>query len=330
MNTDIDLYAVRKPEARLGTAVAGRYRLETVQGTGGFSVIYKAQDLETGGPVAIKEFAPYQMDAADAQQRMLGLTQMRREADILARVQDLPGIPGVLDSFTHDGTYYVVKEYLDGMTCEEHARRFRGKIPYALVGYILSETASILDAVHQRGILHGDVSPMNIFLCADGRVCLIDWGNADELTVPDATGRFLQTASGLPEAVNQEFAAPEQLVASVPQDSRTDLYCLAAAGYRSLTGQFPRSAAERLHGQPLVPPSAVVAGLPAFFNDLLLRGLSIAKPDRFQSGAEMREEIARHMSFSVTGTGAGLAAVSAKLLQEKRSPLGVLISRLRR
>ena len=124
--------------------------------------------------------------------------------------------------------------------------------------------------------------------------------------------------------------APEQLVVQATLDRRTDLYCLAAAGYCALTGQYPRSAAERLRGQPLVPPSVMVPGLPAFFGEILTRGLSIPKTDRFQSGAQMIEEIDRHMSFTVSGTGAGLAAVSAKLLQEKRSPLGVLISRLRR
>ena len=319
-----------KKNTACGTVLQDRYRLESVQGTGGFSVIYKATDLEADCPVAVKQFEPEHMEGASREQKALGLSQMHREAEALDRVGDLPGIPKVLDSFTENGTFYVVKEYLDGMTCEEHARRFRGHIPYALVGYILYETAAILEEVHQRGVLHGDVSPMNIFLCADGRVCLIDWGNADWLTVPDETGTVLHTAENIPQAVNQDFCAPEQLVVQATLDPRTDLYCLAAAGYCSLTGQYPRSAAERLRGQPLVPPSVLVSGVPAFFTQLLEQGLAIPKADRFQSGAQLRAEIDKYMTFTVSGTGAGLAAVSAKLLQEKRSPLGVLISRLRR
>ncbi len=313
-----------------GTTLHGRYYLDSVQGTGGFSVIYRATDRETGRSVAVKQFVPEHMAGASPEQKELGLAQMHREAEILDRIIDIPGTPGILESFTEGGTYWVVRDYLDGMTCEEHARRFRGRIPYALVGYILRETAGILDRVHEAGVMHGDVSPMNIFLCANGHVVLIDWGNADLLTVPDDTGTILHTAENVPQAVNQDFCAPEQLVVQATLDRRTDLYCLAAAGYCALTGQYPRSAAERLRGQPLVPPSVMVPGLPAFFGEILTRGLSIPKTDRFQSGAQMIEEIDRHMSFTVSGTGAGLAAVSAKLLQEKRSPLGVLISRLRR
>ncbi len=317
-------------DALCGTLLHGRYRLESVQGTGGFSIIYRAADLETGRPAAVKKFEPDHMEGATPEQKDLGRAQMRREAEMLDRLSDVPGVPGLLDTFQEAGTFWVVKDYLDGMTCEEHARRFRGRIPYALAAYVLRETALILDRVHKKGILHGDVSPMNIFLGADGRVFLIDWGNADYLTVPDDTGTFFHTADNMPQAVNQDFCAPEQLVVQATLDRRTDLYCLAGAIYCAVTGQYPRSAAERLRGQALVPPSAMVSGMPPFFTQMLTDGLSIAKTDRFQSGADIAAEIDRQMTFSVSATSAGLAAVSARLLHEKRSPLGVLISRLRR
>ena len=79
---------------------------------------------------------------------------------------------------------------------------------------------------------------------------------------------------------------------------------------------------------PLVPPTIHVSDLPAFVSDLLLKGLSLDPADRQQSAQEILDVINREVAFSVTPVaGTGNASVSAKLLNEKRSPFGFLTSR---
>ena len=185
-----------------------RYRLRTVLGTGGFSTIYLALDESTGQEVSVKEFTAEHMDglatalrlnaydvASQAEPQPVpdpsslsgeeklsrGLMQVRREAQMLELFGDVPGVPGVIGTFQENETFYLVKEYLEGMTCKEYMDRFRGRLPYTLALYIMKGTLEILKRVHERGYIHCDVSPINSFLCRDGGVFLIDWGNAADL-----------------------------------------------------------------------------------------------------------------------------------------------------
>ena len=85
---------------------------------------------------------------------------------------------------------------------------------------------------------------------------------------------------------------------------------------------------ERLRGEALVPPVIHVSDLPSFVNDLLMRGLELDPTNRPQSAGEILEIINREVAFSVSPVaGTGNASVSAKLLNEKRSPFGFLTSR---
>lgn len=185
-----------------------RYRLKTVLGTGGFSTIYLAVDEVTGQEVSIKEFTAEHMDGLATALRVnaydiasksepqpvpdpsslpeeeklsRGLMQVRREAEMLDLFSDVPGVPGVIGTFQENNTFYLVKEYLEGMTCKEYMDRFRGRIPFTLALYIMKGTLEILKKVHERGYIHCDISPINSFLCRDGGIYLIDWGNAADL-----------------------------------------------------------------------------------------------------------------------------------------------------
>ena len=187
----------------------GRYRVRSILGIGGFSTIYLAVDEATGAEVSIKEFTAEHMDglatvlrvnAYDIASRSepqpvpdpsdlsgeeklsRGLMQVRREAQMLDLFSGVPGVPGCLDTFQENNTFYLVKEYLEGMTCKEYMDRFRGRMPFTLALYIMKGTLEILQSIHSRGYIHCDISPINSFLCRDGGVYLIDWGNAADLS----------------------------------------------------------------------------------------------------------------------------------------------------
>jgi len=325
-----------------------RYRLRTVLGTGGFSTIYLAIDETTGKEVSVKEFTAEHMDGlatvlrnnaydiasqsepqpvpdpssiSGEEKLSRGLMQIRREAEMLDFFHDVHGVPAHLTTFHENDTFYLVKEYLEGMTCREYQGRFRGRLPFTLALYIMKGTLEILKEVHDRGYIHCDISPINSFLCRDGGVYLIDWGNAVDLSgsMEDHVVR---------QAINVLYAAPEQQISGRQLTPATDIYCLCATIYDAICGEPPRQCLERLRGLPIVPPTIHVSDLPLFVSDLLMKGLSLDPENRQQSAQELLDVINREVEFSVTPVaGTGNASVSAKLLNEKRSPFGFLTSR---
>ena len=326
----------------------GRYHLRNVLGTGGFSTIYLAVDKETGREVSIKEFTAEHVDglatvlrvnaydiasrsepqpvpdpsAISGEEKLSrGLMQVRREAEMLDLFKDVRGVPGLLGTFQENNTFYLVKEYLEGMTCKDYMDRFRGRLPFTLALYIMKGTLEILLETHSRGYIHCDVSPINSFLCRDGGVYLIDWGNAADLSgsMEDHVVR---------QAVNVRYSAPEQQISGRRLTPATDLYCLCATIYDAICGEPPRQCVERLRGEPLVPVSVHVSDLPAFVSDMLSWGLSLDPADRPQDARELLKIIDREVAFSVSPVpGTGNASVSARLLNEKRTPFGFLTSR---
>ena len=188
----------------------GRYRVKSILGTGGFSTIYLAVDEATGNEVSIKEFTAEHMDGLATALRVnaydianrsepqpvpdpselsgeeklsRGLMQVRREAQMLDLFSSVPGVPGCFGTFQENNTFYLVKEYLEGMTCKEYVDRFRGRMPFTLALYIMKGTLEILQTIHSRGFIHCDISPINSFLCRDGGVYLIDWGKGGQYTI---------------------------------------------------------------------------------------------------------------------------------------------------
>ena len=328
-----------------------RYRIRQVLGTGGFSTIYLAKDETTGKDVAIKEFTADHMDGlstvlrvnaynianrlepqpvedpselSEEEKLSRGLMQIRREAFILEQLSDTGGVPNPIGTFEENDTIYLVREYLEGMTCQDYMERFRGRMPYSLALYIMRGTLEILKATHELGYIHCDVSPINSFLKSDGNVCLIDWGNAADLagSMEDHVVR---------QAINERYASPEQHLSGHRLTPATDLYCLCATIYDAVCGDPPRQCLERLRGRDLVDPSFYVGDLPSFVSDMLVRGLSLDPGSRPGSAGELLEILDREIEFSVTPVaGTGNVQVSAKLLNEKRSPFGFLTSRRHR
>lgn len=269
---------------------------------------------------ASRIFSLYGASASEADKLAKGLTQIRREARMLEILSDIPGVPSLIDTFEEAHTCYLVKEYLEGMTLAEYEDRFRGSIPYPLAFFIMRGALEILQEVHERGYLHCDVSPINIFLCRDGSVHLIDWGNTAELggNMADEIVR---------QAVNVRYAAPEQHISGASLYPGTDLYCLSASVFEAVCGEPPVPAIQRLRGEELIPPQVYAGDLPSFATLLLEEGLEMNPNDRYSSAAEMIEAIDDEIMYSVTPVATGGASVSARLLHEKRSPMGFLTSR---
>ena len=142
----------------------GYYKPDTVLGTGGFSTVYHAVNTQTGQECSIKEFTAEHMDSiatvlranaysvasqsepqpvedpsnlSGEEKLSRGLMQVRHEAEMLELFGDIPGVPEYVETFRENNTFYLVKEYLEGMTCRDYMNRFRGRIPFTLALYIM-------------------------------------------------------------------------------------------------------------------------------------------------------------------------------------------------
>ncbi len=262
------LPAAVEPPARAAIAPGdrlGRFEIVRLLGRGGFGVVYEARDAELGRHVAVKVLAPRD----DRGDRELHLRLLRHEAQSAARLNH-PAIVTMHDVGDHLGTGYIVLELLTGETLQR--RLEAGLPPVAEVLTIFEQVARGLVHAHAAGVIHRDLKPSNVFLCADGRVKILDFGLARTLDTLRGND-LLPAGAGTPA-----YMAPEQWRGET-EDARSDLYSLGVVLHESLTGRLPSR------------PAGVVGGVaPALGGDLgavVARALAPAPEDRFQSAQEL-------------------------------------------
>lgn len=274
-----------------GTLLNEHYRIGRVLGRpGGFGVVYLAWDVHLQQRVAIKEYFPRDLVSRKdgASNEVIpnskssetafrkGMEIFLREARFIARF-DHPNIVRVRSFFEANSTAYIVMDYDDGASLGEYLDKLHGLIEPKTAVNLLAPVLSALDYMHQRGVLHRDVKPHNIYLGHDGRISLLDFGAAQ----PGLHG-------GSDSIMLSEGYAPlEQYQKQVELGPWTDIYGIAASLYRLIVGQPPPPALERIGTDPISanPP------LRGKLGKVLLRGLALHAEQRFQSAAEFRAEL---------------------------------------
>ncbi|HEX2516978.1 MAG TPA: serine/threonine-protein kinase, partial [Chloroflexota bacterium] len=204
-----------------GTILANRYRLGDEIGRGGMGAVYRATDLHTGGPVAIKALHP--AFARDPVYR----ERLRREAQTAA-VLTSPRVVRVVDLDASAEPPFLVLEYVAGETLQARWRR-EGRLAPGPALAIVLEIARALEDAHAHGIVHRDLKPQNVML-ADGRVKVLDFGIAriQELSGLTVPGHLLGTPA---------YSPPEW--ASGSADGRADIYALGVILFALLEGHVP-------------------------------------------------------------------------------------------
>jgi serine/threonine-protein kinase len=218
-----------------GTRV-GEYVIERKIGRGGMGTVFAAVHPVIGKKAAIKVMAWDLCRDASFVARFI------REARAVNRIRH----PNIVEAFSigqlEDGRCCYTMEWLDGVSLG--ARLRQKPMPLAEVIAILDQIADALEAVHEAGIVHRDLTPQNLFIVeVRGRrtVKILDFGIAKETGLDSAAG--VHTHSG--EVLGTPpYAAPEQ-AAGEPVDARADIYALGAIGYEMLTGHPPFAGASR-------------------------------------------------------------------------------------
>ena len=206
-----------------GLLIAGRYRLDSVIGTGGMGQVWRALDETLQRPVAVKVLRPHALEVEGFLQRF------RAEAVHSAGLQH-PNIVTVHDFGEGRHSAYLVMELVDGEPLSAVIAR-RGALPPSEVQDLLYQMALALRAAHEAGVVHRDVKPANIVVDAHGYARLTDFGVARALEGSQLTqvGEFLGTA---------HYVSPEQAQGQ-PATPASDLYSLSVIGHEMLTGQPP-------------------------------------------------------------------------------------------
>ena len=207
----------------------------------------------------------------------------QHEADILARLRH-PNIAALRDRIERAGATYLVLDYMDASSLEDHIAEHGGRLQPAALTRLLLELCDALSHVHAQGLLHRDLKPANVLVRADGTPVLVDFSAA----LP------MDRGAGPPEfsSLTDGYAAPEQYVDDQPEGPWTDVYGLGALAYRAFTGEVPSDAPERLRGQAMPPAAASADGVGAPLAAAIDWALALDPAARPQTVEEWREALA--------------------------------------
>jgi tetratricopeptide (TPR) repeat protein len=211
--------------ARLKAALSSRYSIEREIGRGGMAVVYLAQDLKHGRPVALKVLRP-ELAAA------LGTERFLREIDTAAKLNH-PHIIPLYDSGDANGLLYYVMPFVEGETLRDRITR-DGRLPVDDALHVAREVGSALSYAHSKNVIHRDIKPANIML-SGGHAVVMDFGIARAIS---ASGGPSLTQAGIAVGTPQ-YMSPEQVVGSEYLDGRSDVYSLGCVVYEMLSGDPP-------------------------------------------------------------------------------------------
>jgi eukaryotic-like serine/threonine-protein kinase len=265
----------------------GRYVLVDHIGQGGRGRVFKARHRLMDRVVALKVILPDNAMSESVVARFF------REMKIVGLMED-PNVVRAIDADVHEGSPYIVMEYLEGDDLERVLAR-RGPLPPEKVVEYMAQAARGLAHAHAKGVIHRDVKPTNLFLLKTGIVKILDLGCGELVGTARQTGNVFDTDEGVVVGTT-DFMSPEQ-VKDKAVDARTDLFSLGCTMYRLLTGAyaFPGVTREdrllKRIRQGHVPITEVRPGLPEGLVAIVERLLASRPDDRFGSAMETAEAL---------------------------------------
>jgi eukaryotic-like serine/threonine-protein kinase len=266
---------------RLREAVADRFRVHELIGTGMFSSVYRATDLSSAVDVALKVLS------VDLRSVPALMQRLERSREATAAIRET-GVVNAISIEQRDALSIVV---IPLMTRGSLAKLMsaRGPLPLEDVQRIVKEVAATLDRIHAHGLIHRGLSPSNILFDSAGHACITDLGVTDDLLRECGM-------HGSSAARARTFAAPEQWRDQLV-DARVDQYALAKIAYQMLTGGH-REIEEVVEGVHTLSPIEILAevplrkDIPLHVNAALRRALSANAANRFATATDFAEAFA--------------------------------------
>lgn len=242
--------------------LAGKYLLGAPLGKGGFGITYIAMHLPDEKIVAIKEFFPANLAVRDTDNETVvpaddtkavyyrtGMKSFSEEGRILYLLSDIEHIVHVTEQIQANNTTYLVMEYVPGISLKKYMKQQQKLFSEQETLTLMQPILSALQAMHQKGILHRDISPENLMLSPDNTLTLIDFGAARTFSRSDD--------DNLTVILKRGYAPEEQYHSNSRQGPWTDLYAVCAVMYQMLTGILPQEASARAEEDHLTPISRI-------------------------------------------------------------------------
>jgi serine/threonine protein kinase/DNA-binding winged helix-turn-helix (wHTH) protein len=296
-----------------GTRIS-RYRVLEVLGGGGMGVVYRAEDLKLGRPVALK-FLPEEV--ADQQ---AAIQRFEREAQTASALNH-PNICTIYGIEEYEGKPFIVMELLEGEALSTRLAQSHAPLAPTTLLDIAIQVCSGLQTAHARGIIHRDVKPANIFLTKDGPGKILDFGLAklasrEEEQAATAEDRSIAVSRSPQEPPARQssfqdftsltatgtalgtfaYMSPEQ-IRKERLDAGTDLFSFGLVLYEMATGRraFPGESAAVVHEailhQTPAPARVLNSAVPRRLNTIICKALERDQAQRYQSAAEMRKDL---------------------------------------
>ncbi len=267
---------------RVGTTLRGKWTLEKLIGVGGMAAVYVARH-KIGRLDAIKILHPELARAEQVRARF------EQEAHVLNRFVH-PGAVEVRDlETTEDGAPFIVMELLEGKSLADRIRESPPSPEETL--RVADEVLDVLAAAHERGIIHRDIKPDNLFVTSSGAIKVLDFGIAQARSgaadLKTKTGTTLGTVAYMP---------PEQLKGE-PIDARADVYGVGATMFRMLVGEAPHRAGSdvelmmKVLSEPAPRLASVVGSVRADVARVVDRALAYDRDARFPDALAMQTAV---------------------------------------
>jgi len=274
----------------------GCYEIVAELGRGGMGIVYQAVDLRSKQMVAIKQLVLGNLEPERLKARR---ERFRREATLANRLKH-GNIVSVYDvKLAYDNSYYVM-ELLSGHSLRQELERRRGLMSAQDFQPILEQTAAGLAYAHSLHVVHRDVKPDNIFIMADGKVKLTDFGIARGV---DADQSHLTKSGAMLGTLG--YASPEQLQSARRVDHRADIFSLGVVTYEMLSGVSPfkgegiTDTVLKIASTEATPLHVLVPGISSELASVVDKAMAKRPAERYASVVTFAEEYKRALSAPV-------------------------------
>lgn len=250
-----------------GMFVSDRYEIIEKIGAGGMSDVYKARDHILGRNVAIKVLK--QEFSVDVN----FVTKFRTEAQSAAGLEH-PNIVNIYDVGSEDSIYFIVMEYVEGVTLKTYIEK-KVQLTYKEAVSIAIQVGRGIEAAHAKNIIHRDIKPQNILISTEGKAKVTDFGIARAVSSNTISADVMGSV---------HYSSPEQARNGFV-DGKSDIYSLGIVMYEMVTGRVPFDgdttvavAIQHLQ-EEMVPPSEYAPNLPVSLEKIILK-CTQKSPDR--------------------------------------------------
>ena len=264
-----------------GQLINDRYEIIRSIGEGGMANVYLAQDTILDRKVAVKILR------GDLAEDEKFVRRFQREAISASSLND-PNIVEVYDVGEDDGKYFIVMEYVQGLTLKQLIKK-RGSLTLSEVVDIMLQLTSAVAHAHESYIIHRDIKPQNVIILEDGRVKIMDFGIAVALNA----GEFTQTNS----VMGTVYYIPPEQANGGAATIKSDIYSLGILMYELVTGHVPFKGdnpvevAIKHMNEPIPSICEYDPEMPQSIENIILRASAKNPKNRYESAFDMHEDL---------------------------------------